>query len=71
MGGFDTKRTMIGAIVLVVALSPLVWAQTGEETVEGGAFNYEERSTLETIPFNSMEEESLANTVIERSLIHI
>lgn len=68
MGGFDTKRTMIGAIVLVVALSPLVWAQTGEETVEGGAFNYEERSTLETIPFNSMEEESLANTVIEGGL---
>ena len=64
MGGFDTKRTMIGAIVLVVALSPLVWAQTGEETVEGGAFNYEERSTLETIPFNSMEEESLANTCL-------
>ena len=68
MGGFDTKRTMIGAIVLVVALSPLAWAQTGEETVEGGAFNYEERSTLETIPFNSMEEESLANTVIEGGL---
>ncbi|MGC8119477.1 hypothetical protein [Marinobacter sp. VGCF2001] len=32
------------------------------------AFEYEERSTLETIPFRSVEEEELANTVIEGGL---
>ena len=68
MGGFDTIRTAIGGATLVVALSPLVWAQGGEDTVEGGAFSYEERTTLESIPFRSMEEESLANTVIEGGL---
>lgn len=68
MGGFDTNRTRVGLTLLVVALSPLVWAQTGEDNVEGGAFSYEERSTLDTIPFRSMEEESLANTVIEGGL---
>ncbi|MCL7942966.1 hypothetical protein [Marinobacter sp. ATCH36] len=68
MGGLYSSRAAIGVATLVVALSPLVWAQTSEDTVAGGAFNYEERSTLETIPFNSMEEESLANTVIEGGL---
>lgn len=68
MGGFDSIRSAIGVTSLVVALSPFVLAQTDEDTVEGGAFNYEERSTLETIPFNSLEEESLANTVIEGGL---
>ncbi|MFN2360029.1 MAG: hypothetical protein ABR522_02965 [Marinobacter sp.] len=73
MGGFDSTRAAIGLTTLVVALSPLVWAQTGDNdadvgTVEGGAFSYEERSTLDTIPFSSMEEESLANTVIEGGL---
>ncbi|MBL3556033.1 MULTISPECIES: hypothetical protein [Marinobacter] len=51
-----------------MALPLLVCAQTDEDTVDGGAFNYEERSTLHTIPFRSMEEESLANTVIEGGL---
>lgn len=68
MGGFDTISAAIGASALAVALSPLVWAQSGEDTVAGGAFSYEERTTLETIPFNSMEEDSLADTVIEGGL---
>ncbi len=68
MGGFDTIRVAIGFAALVLASSSPVWAQTGEDAVEGGAFSYEERSTLETIPFRSMEEESLANTVIEGGL---
>jgi len=68
MGGFDSKSTMVGMPALVMVLSLPVWAQTSEDTVEGGAFNYEERSTIETIPFRSMEEESLANTVIEGGL---
>ncbi|MEP1214299.1 MAG: hypothetical protein ABJM11_00920 [Marinobacter sp.] len=68
MGGFDSIRTAIGLVALALVLSPLVRAQTGEDPVEGDAFSYEERSTLETIPFRSMEEESLANTVIEGGL---
>jgi hypothetical protein len=51
-----------------MALPSLACAQTGENTADGGAFDYEERSTLDTIPFRSMEEESLANTVIEGGL---
>lgn len=73
MGGFDSIRAVIGLAALAVALSPLAWAQTedssdGSDAAEGGAFSYEERSTIDTIPFNSMEEESLANTVIEGGL---
>jgi hypothetical protein len=68
MGGFETARVTIGVAAVVVALSPLVGAQTGENGVEGGAFGYEERSTIETIPFRSLEEESLADTVIEGGL---
>lgn len=68
MGGFNSKKTIVSMAVLAATLSPSVWSQTGEEAVEGGAFNYEERSTIETIPFRSMAEESLANTVIEGGL---
>lgn len=41
-----------------------VQAQVGEE--EG--LRYEQRSTIDTIPFRSIEEEALANTVIEGGL---
>ncbi len=69
MGGNETVRIAIGVAAVVVALSPLVGAQTSEnKKVEGGAFSYEERSTIETIPFPSLEEDSLANTVIEGGL---
>lgn len=70
MGGLETIRVSIGLAAVIVALSPLVVAQTStqESKVDGGAFTYEERSTIHTIPFSSMEEESLANTVIEGGL---
>ncbi len=70
MGGFETVRVSIGVAAIVVALSPLVGAQTSakDRKVEGGAFTYEERSTINTIPFRSLEEESLADTVIEGGL---
>ncbi|MDI9243977.1 hypothetical protein [Marinobacter sp. CHS3-4] len=68
MGGFETVRISIGLAAAVVALSPFVVAQTSENAVEGGAFTYEERTTIDTIPFRSLEEESLANTVIEGGL---
>lgn len=68
MGGIDTVRISIGTVAVAVALSPLVVAQTGKNKVDGGAFSYEERSTIHTIPFRSLEEDSLANTVIEGGL---
>lgn len=76
MGGTETARISIGVAALVVILSPLVLAQTVDSRnenrsgnrVEGGAFSYEERSTIDTIPFQSLEEDSLANTVIEGGL---
>lgn len=70
MGGLETIRMSIGLAAVIVALSPLVGAQTStqDRKVDGGAFTYEERSTIHTIPFSSLEEESLANTVIEGGL---
>lgn len=68
MNGFETIRTAIGVGAMVVALSPLVYAQTNQNTVDGGAFGYEERSTIETIPFRSLKEDFLANTIIEGAL---
>lgn len=68
MGGFDSIRAALGVAVAIMALPSLACAQTGENTADGRAFDYEERSTLDTIPFRSMEEESLANTVIEGGL---
>lgn len=68
MDRFETVRTAIGGVAIAVALSPLVFAQTNQNTVDGGAFGYEERSTIETIHFRSLEEDFLANTVIEGAL---
>lgn len=68
MGGFDSIRAAVGVAAAIMAVPLLAAAQTGNDTVSDGAFSYEERSTLDTIPFRSMEEESLANTVIEGGL---
>jgi hypothetical protein len=68
MGGIETVRLSIGVAAVAMALSPLVVAQTRENKVEGGAFSYEERSTIHTIPFRLLEEDSLSNTVIEGGL---
>ncbi|MCM0613610.1 hypothetical protein KFJ24_14090 [Marinobacter sediminum] len=48
----------------------MVTTAQSEPTVksESGAFNYEERSTIDSIPLRSIEEEVLANTVIEGGL---
>ncbi|WP_191964435.1 hypothetical protein [Marinobacter confluentis] len=67
MGEIETVVKTIG-LAAVAALSPLVFAQTSKTTVEGGAFSYEERTTIDTIPFRSLEEDSLASTVIEGGL---
>ncbi len=38
------------------------------QSEDDAAFEYEERSTIDTIPFRSVAEEELANTVIEGGL---
>ncbi|MFE8070124.1 hypothetical protein QQM79_03610 [Marinobacteraceae bacterium S3BR75-40.1] len=59
-------KTSILALTLplgcLVAVS--VWAQSNEAS----SFEPEERSTLETIPFKSMDSEDMAKTVIEGGL---
>ncbi|MGF2734392.1 hypothetical protein [Marinobacter sp. DUT-1] len=42
------------------------WALAESDGAEG--FQYEERSTIETIPLRSIEEDALANTVVEGGL---
>ncbi|WP_228152678.1 MULTISPECIES: hypothetical protein [Marinobacter] len=41
----------------------------GDALDDAAAFDFRERSTMETIPFVSMHEESLANTAIEGGLV--
>lgn len=58
-----------GGFVLALALSPAsLLAQATAEGEGGEAFDYRERSPMETIPLRSMAEETLANTVIEGGL---
>ncbi|MDX1599259.1 MAG: hypothetical protein R3295_11395 [Marinobacter sp.] len=46
----------------------LLLAQTTAEGEGSDVFDYRERSTVDNIPLRSMEEETLANTVIEGGL---
>lgn len=60
---------IMGAFVLGVTLMPVsLLAQTTAEGESGDVFDYRERSTVDNIPLRSMEEKTLANTVIEGGL---
>ncbi|MBZ2169359.1 hypothetical protein K8I84_11320 [Marinobacter sp. F4216] len=48
--------------------SVIAIAQSESPFVDDGVFEYEERSTIDTIPFRSIEEDALADTVIEGGL---
>ncbi len=52
---------------MVLAITVLVPAVVQAQSAES-AFEPEQRSTIETIPFRAIEEEALANTVIEGGL---
>ncbi|WP_416332529.1 hypothetical protein [Marinobacter sp. NP-4(2019)] len=57
------------AFVLGLTLMPVsLLGQTTAEGEGGEVFDYRERSTVDSIPLRSMEEETLANTVIEGGL---
>ncbi|PVY77653.1 hypothetical protein C8D92_103340 [Tamilnaduibacter salinus] len=61
-------RYALVALVGAVSTAP-VWAQSpsSSQSVQG-AFTYEERSTLKTIPFESMDQQAMSSTVIEGGL---
>ncbi|WP_288370663.1 hypothetical protein [uncultured Marinobacter sp.] len=52
---------------MVLAITVLVPAVVQAQSAES-AFEPEQRSTIDTIPFRAIEEEALANTVIEGGL---
>ncbi|WP_199451580.1 hypothetical protein [Marinobacter sp. bablab_jr008] len=67
----QTEGKRAGAALLALLALPLMllmalpaYAQSEDDA----AFEYEERSTIDTIPFRSVAEEELANTVIEGGL---
>jgi len=59
-----TPRVLAGLFAASVSAGG-AYAQSDNQD---SAFQYEERSTIDTIPLSSMEEETLANTVIEGGL---
>ena len=59
-----TPLVLAGLLVVPVYTGGAFAQGDGEDS----AFQYEERSTIDTIPLSSMEEETLANTVIEGGL---
>ncbi|WP_296933975.1 hypothetical protein [uncultured Marinobacter sp.] len=60
----STSLVLAGLLAAAVSAGGAV-AQSDRQD---SAFQYEERSTINTIQLNSMEEETLANTVIEGGL---
>lgn len=69
---YRSKRLAAQGMTLALLLPAMVQAQSGAQTDagsgQGSAFEYEDRSTMDTIPFSSMAEDSLAGTVIEGGL---
>lgn len=60
-------------LLLVVCVPTVVWAQASQPVDadadrSSSAFDYQERSTLNTTPFRPMGEDSLADTAIEGGL---
>lgn len=69
----DASRRILAGVALsgILAMAlPASGQGQADPVPEAGtdAFVYEERSTLDTIPFRSMAEDSLASTVIEGGL---
>lgn len=64
----QTEEKRAGAGLLALPLMLLMALPAYAQSEDDAAFEYEERSTIDTIPFRSVEEEELANTVIEGGL---
>lgn len=61
------RSTVLVLFTLAGLYSAGIYAQDAAQESED-PFGYRERSTMDTIPFQSLEEESLANTIIEGGL---
>lgn len=68
---YGSKGLAVQGLMLALLLPAMVQAQSGAQANadQGSAFVYEDRSTMATIPFSSMAEDSLAGTVIEGGLV--
>ncbi|WP_031210062.1 hypothetical protein [Marinobacter sp. EVN1] len=64
----QTEEKRAGAALLALPLMLLTVLPAYAQSDDDAAFEYEERSTIDTIPFRSVAEEELANTVIEGGL---
>lgn len=64
----QTEGKRAGAALLALPLMLLMALPAYAQSEDEAAFEYEERSTIDTIPFRSVAEEELANTVIEGGL---
>ncbi|BFN12667.1 MULTISPECIES: hypothetical protein [Marinobacter] len=64
----QTEEKRAGAALLALPLMLLTALPAYAQSDDDAAFEYEERSTIDTIPFRSVAEEELANTVIEGGL---
>ena len=64
----QTEGKRAGAALLALPLMLLTTLPAYAQSDDDAAFEYEERSTIDTIPFRSVAEEELANTVIEGGL---
>ncbi len=64
----QTEGKRAGAALLALPLMLLMALPAYAQSEDDAAFEYEERSTFDTIPFRSVAEEELANTVIEGGL---
>lgn len=62
-----TPRRWLALVVMpLVFMATSAYGQGADNNAS--AFEFEQRSTIDTIPFSSIEEEALANTVIEGGL---
>ncbi len=70
VNGIAVRVAPLLTLTLSLTVAPMLAAQAPVAGDEEGqaAFDYRERSTVDTIPFRSMGEETLANTVIEGGL---
>jgi hypothetical protein len=70
------KRVLAHPVVIAGCVAALLFPVTAmaqsesvsKQGAEGDAFQFKERSTIDSIPLRSLEEDALANTVIEGGL---
>ncbi|MBD3640783.1 MAG: hypothetical protein HUJ18_07270 [Marinobacter sp.] len=67
---FERGIALLAGFLVLAAASGAALSQSDGEAPgdKGEAFIYEERSTIDTIPLRSIEEDALANTVVEGGL---